>query len=117
VDTLIEVYRRGYCLDEVQLMCALGALGKLTPILQDILLAWAAVVVMALQEVGVERYPEVRYGRDRLRRALRARPYALPPLTARVLRRGRRACSGGAWPPAAPRRPPRTAWRAGCRAW
>jgi hypothetical protein len=59
VDTLIEVYRRGYGLDDVKLMITLGTLGKLEPLLGDIMLAWASVIMMSLQAVGLQLYPQV----------------------------------------------------------
>ena len=54
VETLVELYRRGYTLDDVKVFVTLGTLGKLTPLLQDVMLAWAGVVMLTLEEVGVE---------------------------------------------------------------
>ena len=59
VDTLVELYRRGYGLDDVKLMITLGTLGKREPLLGDIMLAWASVIMMSLQAVGLQLYPEV----------------------------------------------------------
>ncbi|KAL4423032.1 hypothetical protein ABPG77_002066 [Micractinium sp. CCAP 211/92] len=66
VEVVIEMYQQGASVDDVKVALSLAGLqhgGKLlSPLDEDILLSWVAVVMMALQMVGVPLAPE---GRER----------------------------------------------------
>lgn len=72
VETMVEMYRRGYTLDDIKLSVMLATLATadpLKPIALDILLAWSSIVMMTLRTVGVPLLPEgearrARKGRD-----------------------------------------------------
>jgi len=62
VETVLEMYRRGFTLDDIKLSVTLATLSTadpLKPISQDILLAWCAIIMMTLRTVGVPLLPEV----------------------------------------------------------
>jgi hypothetical protein len=62
VESVLEAHRRGYTLDDLKLTVALAGLqngGKLlNSVDEDVLLAWAAIVMMTARLVGLKRYPE-----------------------------------------------------------
>ncbi|GAB4814423.1 hypothetical protein N2152v2_001469 [Parachlorella kessleri] len=57
VETVVQMYRAGYTLDDVKLSISLGGLeygGQLlSPLHEDLLLSWVAIVMMTLKQVGV----------------------------------------------------------------
>lgn len=68
VETLVEVYRHGYTIDDIKLSVTLMTLttaDPFKPIMQDIFLAWCAIVFMTLRTVGVPLHP---YGEARLQK-------------------------------------------------
>ncbi|KAL4523016.1 hypothetical protein Ndes2437B_g00161 [Nannochloris sp. 'desiccata'] len=62
IETAIEIYRRGFTLDNIKLDVTLATLttsgDPLKPLMLDILLTWTAVVMMTLQTIGVPLLPE-----------------------------------------------------------
>jgi len=62
VETVVEMYRRGYTLDGLKIALALATLSSgepAPPVMVDIMLTWTSVVHLTLKEIGLERYSEV----------------------------------------------------------
>jgi hypothetical protein len=53
VEALVEAHRRGYSLNEVKVLLTISTLGTVDPLLQDVLVAWASVVLVTLRVAGV----------------------------------------------------------------
>ena len=64
IETVLELHRGGVSLGSVQLGVSTASLESrqtlLTPLEQDILLVWVAIVMLTLEEVGVPRHGQVR---------------------------------------------------------
>ena len=64
IETVLELHRGGTSLGSVQLGVSTASLESrqtlLTPLEQDILLLWVAIVMLTLEEVGVPRHGQVR---------------------------------------------------------
>ncbi|EFN55333.1 expressed protein [Chlorella variabilis] len=75
VEVVVEMYREGVTLDDAKVMLSLASLQHggqlLKPMDEDILLSWVAVIMIALQAVGVPLNPE---GEERMKQQGRQNP-------------------------------------------
>lgn len=62
VETVVEMYRRGYTLDGLKIALALATLSSgepAPPVMVDIMLTWTSVIHLTLKEIGLEKYSGV----------------------------------------------------------
>lgn len=62
VETVIEMYRRGYTLDGLKIALALATLSSgepAPPVMVDIMLTWTSVIHLTLKEIGLEKYSNI----------------------------------------------------------
>lgn len=63
VESVIEMYRRGYSLDSMKRIITFGTLaagGMEQPMMQDIMLTWMTLVYLTLEEIGFSKYDGVK---------------------------------------------------------